>query len=331
VTPAIGDLHNLIAVTHAPSNSELLAEDPSVLQGLIPAVVSLAQPALANALQPIAIPDFSGFTLHVDGVQGMGNRSGSSFDDLGLYGELRLAGQCDAASVHTRASLAGSKIPTLAQLHPKPGETLPWPEATIAVGATGAEGDVEYDFRVDDGLWSTFRAGPQLTVSDPRFLIEGHHTIEVRGRPAHGRGVADPTPAKVDFLVDWEAPVVHVRPDAQGQFQVEALDNATGPQALKYRYAVGDEGLSAWGPARPIDAQAIHEAGKLTVEVQDEAGNVGTSTWHGVEAVATSGIKPPTPGKGGPHPEVGCSTAGGGLGSLALLSLAGLALLRRRR
>jgi hypothetical protein len=35
-----------------------------------------------------------------------------------------------------------------------------------------------------EGGWPT-----QLTVSDPQFLIEGHHHIDVRGRPAHGRGI----------------------------------------------------------------------------------------------------------------------------------------------
>ena len=338
VTPALGDLHNLITVTHAPSGSELLAEDPSVLQGLIPAVIGLAQPALASALQPIAVPSVSGFSLHIDGLQGIGNRSGTSFDDLGLYGNLELAGQCDAASVHTRASIVQTFVPTAAQVHPAAGQQLPWPSATIAVGESGYEGDAEYDYRIDEGLWTTFKPGPQLVASDPRLLIEGHHSIDVRGRPAHGKGIADPQPVRLDFLVDWEAPAVHLTRDASGQFNVAALDNVTGPQALQYRYTVGND-TSAWGPARPIDAQAIDEVGKLTVEVMDEAGNVGASTWHGAETIATSGIVPPAGGVAqaghkanceGGAPCFGCGTAAGGTSLLGFIAL-GLMLLGRRR
>lgn len=335
VTPALGDLKNLITITHAPSNSELLAEDPAVLQGLIPAVISLAQPALATALKPINVPAVNGFTLHLDGMLGIGNRAvladggPGTYDDLGVFGEIAQEGVCDAMSVHTQASLAEAFIPTAAQMHPAPGQNLPWPSAKVRVDATGYDGEVEYGYRVDDGLWTTFKPGPVLTVSDPRFLIEGHHTIEVRGRPAHGKGISDPNPAKVDFLVDWASPAVKIARDASGAFAVNALDNVSGPQVLQYRYAVGDGNFSAWGPARPIDAQAIEDAGKLTVEVKDEAGNVGTTTWRGAAAVATSGITPPKGSelKGGPTG--GCSTGGGS--ALAGLLALGLVLAARRR
>jgi len=328
ITPAIGDLHNLITVSQAPSNSELLAEDPAVLQGLIPAVIGLAQPALASALQPIAVPSASGFTLHLDGLQGIGARDATTFESLGLFGEIRLAGQCDAASVHTEAQIVERFIPSAEQLRPQPGEQLPWPTATIAVSATGYEGDVEYDTRVDQGLWTTFKPGPTLTVTDPRLLIEGHHMIEVRGRPAHGMGVSDPAPVQLDFLVDWEAPTVRIAASETGM-QVVATDNVDGPQALRYRYQVGGGAFTDWGSARPIDAQATSEAGSLTVEVQDEAGNVGSATWRGLTDVAPSAGATSKPGADLNSKHGGCGSVGGG--SLLGLALLGLALVSRRR
>lgn len=331
VTPALGDLKNLITITKAPGGSELLAEDPAVLQGLIPAVIGLAQPALASALKPIAVPTVQGFGLHIDALQGIGARGATSFDDLGLYGDLHLAGVCDAVSVHTRAQLVGQSIPTAEQLRPAAGAALPWPVARIAASATGYSGDVEYDFKVDDGLWTTFRAGPTLEVSDPRFLLEGHHDIAVRGRPAHGKGIADSTPAVVDFLVDWHPPEVRISRTAGG-ISVAALDNVTGPQALQFRYGVGDEPLSSWGPARAIDARAVDEVGKLVVEVRDEAGNVGRGTYRTAQAVATSGIAPePAVQAAAAHQAGGCGSLDGAPTMASLLALGLVLGLRRRR
>jgi hypothetical protein len=333
ITPAIGDLKNLITITKAPGSSELLAEDPAVLQGLIPAVISLAQPALASALKPIAVPSVQGFGLHLDGLQGIGARGATSFDDLGLYGELRLAGQCDAISVHTQAQLVRAEIPSADALRPVAGKALPWPVAQVTVSSTGFSGEVEYGFKIDDGLWSTFRMGPTLAVSDPRFLIEGHHEILVRGRPAHGKGIADSTPAAIDFLVDWHPPEVHLKRTAEG-ISVSALDNVTGPQALQYRYGVGDEPLSDWGGERAIDARAIDEVGKLVVEVRDEAGNVGRGTYRAATSVATSGVVPQAdPGASslGARHGGGCGSASGSASLASLLALGVVLGLRRRR
>jgi hypothetical protein len=332
VTPALGDLKQLITVSRAPYNSEILAEDPAVLQGLIPAVISLAQPALASALKPIAVPNVQGFAIKIDALKGISQQGSTpNYDDLGLFGEIKLAGQCDSAMVHTTAELVERHLPTRDALSAKGGK-LEWPVAMIRAGSPGSTVPVEYGYEVDDGLWSTFFTGPMIEVTDPALLIEGHHRISIRARPSGGKGISDPNPAVVDFLVDYDAPTVKlVAHAAEGTMDVLAKDNVSGPQSLRYRYTVGDEAASDFGPARPIDLVAVNQAGKLVVEVQDEAGNVGRSVYRAPLATETSGL---TPGLGkGASPKPG-SPDGRGCGStgadLSLLSLGAL-LLRRRR
>lgn len=333
VTPALGELKNLITISRAPGNSELLAEDPSVLAGLIPAVISLAQPALAGALKPIAIPAVQGFRVRLDKLEGINGQGETDLGHLGLFGTLSLASQtisCDAATVGTQAEIIATQILPRAE-RIRAGEQG-WPVAVVRVGANAGV-DAEFQYRIDQGLWTTFRRGPTLNVTDPRFVIGGHHSIEVRGRPAGGLGVSDPTPVVLDFLIDDDAPVVKLELDkAANQIRVLANDDVTGPQALGYRYRVGEGDWSAWGKAREIDLPAVEASGRLEVEVRDEAGNIGRAIKRFATVAVTDGLVPPTdlPKQTAPAQEQGgCQQAPGGL--LAGLMAAGLGLRRRRR
>ncbi len=328
VTPALGDLKQLITNIRT-ANSEMLAEDPKVLADLIPAVIGLAEPALASALKPFALPQLGNFKLKVNETKGLANIAGTeTYNHLGIYAQLLPANAACAVGAPTAvATLKKSLVPSREQMRLL-GQPLPWPTAVLDVRALGMSGTPEFSVRVDNGLWSTFlapNAQGELEVSHPAFLIQGQHVIEVRARMAESpHGVSGP--ASVGFRVDWEPPEVSLVKSPSGELlEVVAHDVISPPDSLTYAYRVGHEPWSDFGPKRSIDLAAIEAAGGVEVRVRDEAGNVGEAIWR-APAIAerpesVEGVAPETAA-------FGCSAAAGLLTPLALLSLA--RLLRRR-
>ncbi len=334
VTPAIGDLKMLIANIRT-SNSEMLAEDPKVLADLIPAVIGLAEPAVASALKPFALPAVGQFKLKVNEVKGIGNVSGTKlYNHLALYAEMKpLLAACAVSSPKTTASLKRSEIPLAAQMRAT-GKGLPLPRAILDVHALGKTGTPEFAYRVDEGTWSTFfpAFGDELVVEHPVFLLQGMHRIEVRSRVEEdGHGISEPV--QVGFLVDWDAPEVKLTADREHDLLILTARDVISPlEKLEYAYQVGEGAFSAYGPARDIGLSAIESQGGVTVRVRDQVGNVGEAKWRGL----SSAIRPEAevgsaiPGSTGAQ-AAGCATAFGdvSLWSLGLLALS--ARLRRRR
>ncbi|MBX5480365.1 MAG: hypothetical protein IRZ16_00750 [Myxococcaceae bacterium] len=336
VTPALGDLQQLITNIRT-ANSEILAEDPKVLADLIPAVIGLAEPALAGALKPFQLPELGAFKLKVDATKGISQIPGTeAYNHLGIYAELMpVNAQCAVAAPQTIASLARSRIPPASEMRLR-GRPLQWPVAVLDVSAVGGEGTAEFAYRVDGGLWTTFlapNADGQLEVTHPRFLLQGKHIIEVRSRLAeHPYGISDPV--EVAFTVDWDAPEISLKADrARGVLEVTAHDTVSRPADLTYAYRIADEPEpSAFGPARVIDLAAVEARGGVEVLVKDEAGNVGRAMYRAPATVSRADLESGASAAGGADAEaVGCSSAGGELfGLWSVLASAGW-LWRRRR
>lgn len=328
VQPAIGDLK--MAITNVKtSNSEMLAEDPKVLADLIPAVIGLAEPALATALKPFALPPVGNFKLKVNEVKGIGQVTGSGvYNHVGLYASLLpMNAACATAAPQVTAALKRTQVPEASRMVAT-GRGLPVPSAVLDVRALGLSGTPEFAWRVDEGTWSTFFPAPgdELEVSHPAFLLQGRHVIEVRARMAEdAHGISEPV--KVGFLVDWQAPEVFLEADrATDRVVVRASDVVTSGERLEFAYRVGEGGFGAFGPAREIALGAIEAQGGVTVQVRDEAGNVGEKSLR----FASQSLRDPSAdldAQGAQPQGAGCSVAAGPavlLGALALV-------LRRRR
>jgi hypothetical protein len=111
VTPVIGDLMGAVTNVQV-KNSEMLAEQTTVLQNLVPSLLTLAEPALAGGLSSFTIPDFNGFQLKMVGARGIGRVSGSTtYNHVGLYAQLLSGGQmCKRAGKRASAELVRSAI-----------------------------------------------------------------------------------------------------------------------------------------------------------------------------------------------------------------------------
>ena len=328
VQPAIGDLKMLIANIRT-ANSEILAEDPKVLADLIPAVIGLAEPAVANALKPFALPAIGQFKLKVNEVKGLGNISGTKlYNHLALYAEMKpLLAACAVSSPKTTASLKRSEIPQAAQMRAT-GKGLPLPRAILDVHALGKTGTPEFAYRVGEGSWSTFFPAfdDELAVEHPVFLLQGMHTIEIRSRVEEDpHGISDAV--QVGFVVDWEPPEVKLTADrARDLLLLTAHDVISPLEKLEYAFAIGGA-FSVFGPAREIGLSAIEAQGGVTVRVRDQVGNVAEAKWRGL----TSAIRPDQDVASVPQVQAsGCASALGDA-SLWSIGLLALAAARRRR
>ncbi len=328
VTPALGDLKMLIGNIRT-ANSEILAEDPQVLADLVPAVIGLAEPALAGALSGFALPSLGGFKLKVNEVKGVGRITGTeAFNHLGIYATLILAGtSCAISAPGLSVAMKSAHMPAAADMRLTGNHKLPWPEAVLDVRTLGKSGSPEFSFKIDDGLWTEFQpvANDELVVSHPRFLLQGHHVIHVRARVSEDPHAVSQV-KDLGFFVDWEAPEVSLAADVATDRLVVSARDVLSADRLGFAYQVGEGARTEFGPAREISLSAIEQQGGVTVFVRDEYGNVGQATYHPAQvalrpegAGAVTGVADPQ--------AAGCSTAGG----LELLALGVLALVRRRR
>ncbi|RMG12989.1 MAG: hypothetical protein D6729_15835 [Deltaproteobacteria bacterium] len=326
LVPIVGELGSLVTNIEA-SNAEIVAEDPQVLADIIPAIIGLIEPVIGSALAPIALPDLQGFSLDVKKLGGMvpsASKPGT-YEHIGLLADLSFTPSTPAPiRVDTEASLLELKLPPPEALHPTPGRPLARPSVVLNVTAYDArlhDAGWEWQYRVDGGFWSPFQTSPTLEVTAPELLLQGVHTVEVRARARDDYRTLDPTPERLEVVVDWTPPHARLEVDpASGIARVDAVDNVFDAD-LEYSFQIDGGGFSAWSK----DAAYALPAGFTTVtaQVRDGAGNTTELTWRGPQYIhgrtqrAQAGCN--------------CSATGAGAGVLPLLLAVALVGVRRRR
>lgn len=319
VTPVLADLQSLVTNINA-QNSEMLAENPQIVADLLDAIIGLVQPVLAGVLAPIELPSFSGFQLNIrDALGVLPYSSQAGHEHLALFADLKLAGMPYSATTDTQVSLVEKFVPERQALL-----TGARPRAVVDVVAQGLTPNDfrgwEYSYRVDGGLWSPWTRRTRIEVASPVLLLQGRHLVEVRSRQIGVKETEDLTPAGVVVEVDYEAPVVALRVDADRRVVVtEASDAVSRQDELRYSYRVSGGAWSSFGEAREFALDELGFNPSLEVEVVDAAGRKARTYF------------------GEPGDQVGApvtsSEAAGGCASVgtSLLALGALAFLRRRR
>ncbi len=350
IIPVIGDLTDAFARLDVRS-SELLTEPPTLLQELIPSIVSLALPLLGDSLSsPIELPEIQGFRLVVDEGSFAGIENNTM---LGLFLRLEAAPpgmNLDALPpLETAARIVEVRLPEARLMRPVEGLSEEdrlaalWAsrprvevEAQALFGGQPVEGEAEFSWRLDGGLWSPFQADPLLVVDGPLLLLQGHHSLEVRARRRGEVGSLDRTPAEVAVIIDVEPPRLAL--ERQGaQVLLRGEDAVSRPEALRYAVRVDGGAWSAPEARDVIDLDALAEgvAGerqvKIEVKVLDEAGHEALET-------ATFAVHGRVSRESGSSDGCDCAQVGprsGGSPLLALLLMGagglGVAFWRRRR
>jgi len=292
IIPVIGDLTDAFARLEV-RDSELLEEEASFLEALLPSIVSLALPLLGDSLsQPIALPEFSGFRIVLRDGSFTGIENNTM---LGVFVNLAFASGMNLEGlppVDTNAWVVDLSLPDPALLTARPDMTEQErvlalfdarPRLTIEAEALIAgqrlEGEsLEYSYQVDHGLWSTFRRDPLIVIDEPLLLLQGHHHIAVRARLQGDVETLDRTPAELDVLVDFQDPTVDLVREAD-RVDFVGADEVTGSSDLLYSSRVASGAWTDWSPTTRLDLAPLQtdrdEDVVVEVKVRDEAGREG--------------------------------------------------------
>jgi len=183
--PMSNDLKNSMRNVKV-TNVEMLSEDTSSLEKTLPSLIDFALPIITSVmLQAFPLPDpqiVPGYNFKVDGLRGMNLIAGSNparYEYLSAFGSLERA--------PVRPTGPGREVAREA------------PEATMEVVPAASESrvtlnmrsdvgdDVEYAYRLNGGIYSTFQQGSTLEIERAQLRIEGPHKIEVLARRVSDR------------------------------------------------------------------------------------------------------------------------------------------------
>ena len=187
-------------------NSEFVRETPAELEAVLPTVFDLALPLLADGLDPIDMPDFSGFSLRNVSLGKVTTTQDDFFAinaALGPSARMRARGSYDPrwsnivvdldratadpdpqpmSGGNARLGRVNTPAPedVRAALQGQGGEM---PSVTIDVDPYDALGrPLEWSWRLDGGLWRPFTTAAPLVIADRAFAWQGKYTIALRSR-----------------------------------------------------------------------------------------------------------------------------------------------------
>lgn len=324
-------------------NSQFVRESPDILSALLPTILSLVTPALGD-LPELAVPSFAGFALKDLSIKHVATPKD---DFLAVYASLGPSAALAATAARepmlqraldklsgprTQATSTGTaRLVDIATPSPERvraaylgGGDGARPRVTFDVDRVDAAGrELEWAYRLDNGMWRPWRAGGALAIEDDAFAWQGKYTIGLKSR-AKGDYTTVSTTTEFPVAIDSAPPRVALDQAAwQGdRYTVPAFDEVS-EHALQF--ALGKPSRAspdaAWRAGAPTfdrdDASAYAEGGAVAVYVRDEVGNIARVEVDGV--ARDSG---------------GCATSRApSTGGLLLLAIVGSALLvpRRRR
>ncbi|MCC6748450.1 MAG: hypothetical protein IT371_12375 [Deltaproteobacteria bacterium] len=276
--PVLGDLTKAFTNIQI-ENSELVSESPGQLAKLFPTVVSLAANFLASGFDPIKLPEVQGISLLLD----EGSITSTDAQQvLSIFGKLSLlkvvtggtTASAPAPRLETEVALEEVLLPETRafSVAERRGTDRP-PTAILRLGArrpAGAEGPVEWTYRVDGGFFRPFVQSSRLEVEDPAFWLQGRHRVEVVARLVGRPFTADLTPVAVELQIDTVAPKVALERTATG-VRASGRDEVSPAAALEYSFRVGGGTFSPFGARASLE---VAPGTPVEVRVRDRAGNV---------------------------------------------------------
>lgn len=327
------------------SNADMLREDEQKAASALASIISSQiGGALGGAISPINLNDSLaslGLTLTIPPtVQGQGSPGLRKLEKgsdrfLGLFASFGTAPAgspkiIPAPETDTSAELkskrvdpAGLSLPTIT------AENRPSVELAVSSPQDNGETKLEYQWRLNGGLWHPWTYDRFITIDAPDLSLQGKHRVEVRARVVGVPASVDRSPAVVEVRIDKTPPLIELgRRASDGKLTLDVRDVVSPESAVKVRWALDDASFGEWLTADVARTLNVGAATRVTVEAVDEEGNVGTVKQAIIRGKADAAL---ATGSG-----CNCSLPGSGDRSLtrygfpALLALA-LGLLLRRR
>jgi hypothetical protein len=318
IQPVIADFTAELAKGLTVSNTELVATSADAIANAFKGVVAaLLGPLIAQGLPSFDLPAIQGFIPDIMSIRGefpyadadkppyckdqTGENACRQF--LLIYAGLELAPPTTTFVAATQAEVKTISVPTEPQMKLVGTEDEVIPSVTVAV--SGNSPDLEYSYRVDDGLWAMLRRGTELEVKSHLFLLQGHHTIDVISRVAGKPYTTDTKGVRLTVPFDIQPPEIVTRAEPNGDLRVKAWDLVSAPEAVEVSYRVdgGQWHTIANGGVIPaaelvagvLELSAVDESGltasltrSVAVPPDDDQGATGAHAAHGAAGSAAA-------------------------------------------
>jgi len=213
----IGDIDNAVSNVKL-ENYKILAESEADLIGAIPSLLSLIVPQLTEALElPLTLPpatELGGFELDVLGTRGVEDGQGG-YSHLAIYADFdfdKTAVTNVSRQAQTRVRMLSQYLPSSDEMSATLKKEMHRPSVVFELESMSPDGQaLEYQYRINDQLWSPFFHSSHFEVTSSELLVQGVHEIQFRAR-LHGRYRSlDPTPATFKVRIDTESPELQVQ------------------------------------------------------------------------------------------------------------------------
>ncbi len=334
ILPVLGDV---AAANGVVTNSGILWEDPQVLGAALSSLLSgIVGQFLGNGFSPIDLSSaLATYGLNLSIPANSFRKLTKGTDDfVALFADLTATTAMRVPQVQTQAQIVSQEVhPEAMALGTADPSRFPRLRVALSSPQDDGAGSIEYTWWIDDQPHAAWATSREVEVTGQYLFLQGKHVLYASSRRVGQPESEDDTPAAAPFLVDVLAPYVWLEDGSASEVSVDAYDFVSDASALKVRVRSTDSAgaLGAWSDWQPLSAASKIDAGSassLTVQVMDEAGNVGEST----QLIRGR----PDPTLQAASSACGCSTPGaeerhgGLLAALAVLVALG-ALARRRR
>ncbi len=267
------------------SNNELLVDGPQQVAIGLGNLFGAIAGQLTGSLKPIDLSSSLasvglGMTIPDGGIRKL---TKGSDDFLAIFADLALAKQNALQQADVQARILDKKVfPEAMKLTTADRAKEPILHVLFGSSLDNGTNVVEYSYAIDQGAhseWSTVR---DFDIQNDSTFMQGKHTLNVWAR-LHGDVMSQSaTPAQVPFTIDVLPPDVTLSENADKSIHVEAWDIVSDTSSLKMRYQTTDSlgkkaEWTAWTAITDVSA-SIDNGASVTVEVQDEEGNIGSQS-----------------------------------------------------
>ena len=287
LTPVFGDLTTAFANVTV-TNSDLLAESPEQLAQAFPMLLGIAVGQLTGALSGISLPALAGLKINPIAITSTDPDSDGALSFLSIFANVSAAATPSrAARRHRRARLQEVRAAADARVRRRRARrdacrggarssTVAAPVRSSTPGRSTA------------APWSAFTAATRVTVSRSAAVDAGAPPRRRARARVGAPTTTDPTPARVDVIIDTVAPTGGF--DVAGhEIRFAATDAVSPPEALQFRCSVDGGAFGAWVSGDHATMPLSLDGAHVTVQVRDEAGNVGDLGFHGRSTAPSAG------------------------------------------
>ncbi len=270
------------------TNSELLREDPviiaSALQGLLGGLAGqflggIAPIDLSSALGSLGLTLTIPESVDGQGSPGLRKLTNGNDNYLGIFATLGIGAPAPFKANTTTLSVVKKNVdPAAFRIASALESNVPAVNIQMSSPLDNGAQAIEYSYRVDRGAWRPFTRERMVTVRDEWLRLQGKHTISARSRVVGHPESMDETPATIDVVIDAEPPVIAIGEPEGAKTAIDVRDVVSGGTEPHVRYRLDDAAWSGWKLASEITSVDVGDAAEITVEAQDDEGNVATAS-----------------------------------------------------